>query len=234
MSVAKNILVTVGVLVSMSVASAAYEKAKHEIGKRAHPTFQMATLNKSDREKLEKFEDIFNSLAKDLKYDEKAQLKIEKDLDPSMELLRKNCIAKNMELADAKIISYSKAIDKTLEEYWDAYSKMIGAEVEKRGKGICRGFADLLVNNGHEIGLEIFRLESDKHAANIYKANGKWYVADLTTQITAPWFFKDKEYFYRMPLEYYLAYGQMAGKKKVMSVVVEGKRIPLDKFLETH
>lgn len=221
-------------MLSAGVVSVTFGKAVFEIRKTAYPTFKTENLNNDEREKLEKFEATFSSLAKDLKYNNKTQEKIERDLEPAENLLwKKRYSARCDQLCEAGM-PFWEASDKALGEYWDSYHEMIGNEVEKRGKGVCRGFADLLVCKGREIGLEIFRLDSDDHAANIYKVDGKWYVVDLTMQITSPWLFKDKKYFYRMPLEYYISYGLMKNHEDSMEVWVNGTAIPLGEFLRTH
>ncbi len=63
------------------------------------------------------------------------------------------------------------------------YSNMVEQTIES-GYGRCIDFALLLQSKAKDIGLDMYLLMLKNHASCLYNINDKWYIADLTSEVS--------------------------------------------------
>ncbi len=178
--------------------------------------FKIEALPENDREKIKEFKSVFEYWGRVLQYDEQASDEV---------WAEDNIMPVFVKASEVRGEAHSRYFHECL-------NKFIAESVAKSKKGCCRDFARLLLIEGQKIGFNTYLISTTTHVANLYKLQGKWYVADLTDQLSVP---ENSAFNYKIPLERFI---RCAANRKVnckdVTVEYDGTRVPIEEFIQTH
>lgn len=196
---------------------------------------------------MERFKSIFEYWGNELQYDRAAGDKIHNavnkdvwrlatsDLPPdSLRIL--GIVDGDPDMMARQIYEGARLGKKIQKIYIEKRYELVIKYLRESKKGVCRHFAYLLEEEGRKIGMDIYQMRSKNHASNLYKLDGKWYVADLTVQVCSK--HKNDHWYYKMSLDDYLKkYMKVTSAEDRKNITVLNKgfdQIPLDEFLSKH